>query len=457
MSMPRLLRTLLSRELAPFDVLDETDVESVHPLDSDVRAVPLNCLVDGALFRDADGLMLALYPSSHQLQPEQLQNALHRKLSYVASDALTQLSLSLEQGALDGARIPRFQVIVDEQLGCHEHVFIKVEDSGSLLRLRGDDLGLLGENVLVGSRFSALRAPTGNDLLPKTPAPKLDLRTRIARIKRLPAVPHNTQHLLQLYNNPDSTIDELAAFVSADPILAAQVMRHANSALFGQSGSVTTLEDAIFRVLGFDTVINLALGVVTARGFMLPQPGRLGSHNFWRQAVMSAGFSHRLARLVPGQPSAPRPGTAYLAALLHNIGYLVLAQLFKTEYFWLSKLVDSKPDVEVAKVEQRLLGITHAELGALLMEAWNMPEEVVTVVREHHNPGYRGKHANYAHIVLLADRLLACHGISDTGTDELPEPVLQQLGISDEQAIELMTLVAEDRAAIAATIRQLTA
>ena len=457
MSMPRLLRSLLNRESIHFEVLGESEVETIHPLDSGVRAVPLNRMVDGALFRHAGGLLLALYPASHQLQLEQLQNALHRKLNYVASDALDRLAGSVADDPASPKQAPTFQVIVDEQLGCHDGVFLPAEQSGHLLRIRAEDLGLLGENVLLGSSFSALRPPSGSDHPSSTPAPNLDLRTRVARIKRLPAVPHKTAELLRLYSDPNGTIDQLAAFVSADPILAAQVMRHANSALFGLSGSVNTLEDAIFRVLGFDTVINLALGVVTARCFMLPQPGRLGAHNFWTQAVMSASFAHKLARLVPGQPAAPRPGTAYLAALLHNIGYLVLAQLFRTEYFWLSKLVDAKPRIEVPKVERRLLGITHSELGAWLMEAWNMPEEVVTVIREHHDARYHGRHATYVQLVLLADRLLASYAISDSGTDELPDAILQRLGISDEQVIELMALVAEDKASIAATIRQLTA
>jgi HD-like signal output (HDOD) protein len=134
------------------------------------------------------------------------------------------------------------------------------------------------------------------------------------------------------------------------------------------------------------------------------------------------------------RPLGVRAGTAYLAGLLHDAGFLVLGQLFTSEYFWLNKLIASKPDVPVTVIEHQLLGIHHTDLGERLMKRWLIPAEICAAVAHHHDIDYEGPYADYVAVVLLADRLLKAHNLSDASSEDVPPVLLARLGLSEEQA-----------------------
>ena len=233
---------------------------------------------------------------------------------------------------------------------------------------------------------------------PESVRPASDLRRRIEQIYQLPPMPEMAQRILALRNDPDASIADLAAIVEMDPSLAAQVVRHATSPFYGYRGKIRSIHDAITRVLGFDLVMNMALGLAMGRSFRNPKDGPLGLRAFWRHAVYSACLAQALAREVP-EDRRPEPGLAYLAGLLHNFGFLLLGHLFPPEFKLLNRLVAANPDKPVSALEKCVLGMGqaqdvldmgHAGIGAWLMQAWQMPEEIVVTLREHHDPEYRG-------------------------------------------------------------------
>jgi len=207
--------------------------------------------------------------------------------------------------------------------------------------------------------------------------------------------------------------------------LAAQVIRYARSPFFSYQGKIDSIQHAISRVLGFEMVMNLALGIATARPFKMPVIGSLGLNAFWRHAVYSATLVQALSRELPAA-SRPPAGLAYLAGLLHNFGFLLLGHLFKREYCILSNLVNDNPDVPLLELEHSALGIEHGELGALLLEQWNLPEEIIVAVREHHREDYNGPHAVYPQLVMLADHMLKDLDMGDASTNELPPQLLDK-------------------------------
>ena len=320
-----------------------------------------------------------------------------------------------------------------------------------------EHLLLLADDTLIGSAFCDTDAIAAANAAEDADAPRLDLRERLQNLRNLPVVPEMAQRILALRANPNATVHDLANIVALDSALAAQVLRYANSALFGRRGSVNTLQDAILRVLGFETVMCLALGVATAKTFRLAHAGPLGMKQLWQHGVYNAALSQRLAQLIPKSDGSPRPGLAYLGGLLHDVGFLVLGQLFPPEYFWLNKLVAAKPETPVTHVEKQLLGLTHGELGSMLTNAWHMPTEIAAAVGHHHDPDYDGPHAVYAHIVQLSDRLLKSHGLSDAASDDLPPALLERLGLSEEDAVNTLGLVVEDGDTLKTMAAQLVA
>ena len=151
-------------------------------------------------------------------------------------------------------------------------------------------------------------------------------------------------------------------------------------------------------------------------------------------------------------------GKAILAAMLHNLGHLALASLFPKEFSDLnSALSDNNSETSITDLEQRMFGITHCEIGHWLAEFWNMPSEVCTAIKQHHDLEYDGPYKEYAYLVQLADILLAQHNIGDASDDELPEKLLQDLGISKQQVNAVFEKTIKDREDLDNMARQLAA
>lgn len=290
-----------------------------------------------------------------------------------------------------------------------------------------------------------------------------EIRRRIEQVYELPPMPEMARQVLQLRNNPDASIADLAAIVELDPSLSAQVVRYAASPFYAYRGRIDSIHDAITRVLGFDMVMNMALGLATGKSFRNPCEGPLGLHAFWRHAVYSATLVQALAKRMP--PSQrPQPGMVYLAGLLHNFGFLLLGHLFPPEFKLLNKLVAAHPESPVTALEkcvlgmgqaQNLLEMGHARIGSWLMQSWQMPTEIIITLQEHHNPAYAGDHAVYPHLVMIADHVLKGRDIGDAPDAELPPMSLDVAGLSADTVLEVVDQLFENCGALDSMARQL--
>ncbi len=263
--------------------------------------------------------------------------------------------------------------------------------------------------------------------------PLLNIKARIAQLDRLPSMPAMAQKVIQLSANPNASISDLVKIVEMDPSLAAQIMRYASSPFFSYRGKVDSLQTAISRVLGFSMVMNLSLGVTTAKPFKLPRNVPLNIDGFWRHAIFSAALSQALSGELPDEIRPPA-GLAYLAGLLHNFGHLLVGHLFRKEFLILNKFIIAEPEKELVEIEKHVFGYEHGQIGAWLMDVWKLPEEIVVATREHNNLDYQGEHAVYSQLVALSDRLLKEYGIGDASNSSIPQSLLQSLEIGDYQA-----------------------
>lgn len=250
-------------------------------------------------------------------------------------------------------------------------------------------------------------------------------------------MPEMPSRILALRNDPDTTVDQLVAVVEEDISLSTQILRYTNASIFATREQVVSLKDAIFRVLDYETVLHLSLGYARGRIFKLPAKGPLGQAQFWQHASYTATLVQHLAQAMP-QQCRPKPGMAYLTGLLHDIGYLALNLFFKNEHAWLNKMIEANPEQPVIAMEKRLLGVSHNELGAWLMQAWRMPAELLITIEHHHELDYQGPHIEYALLLNLSERLLKMHNMSDADNDEIPPQILEQLGLEEEQVYLVM-------------------
>ncbi|MNO46090.1 HDOD domain protein [compost metagenome] len=273
------------------------------------------------------------------------------------------------------------------------------------------------------------------------------IQQRLEETIEIPPLPQTAQKIIKLRVDPNATVDDITDVVETDPALAAQVVSWAASPYYAAPGKIRSVEDAIVRVLGFDLVINLALGLALGKTLSLPKDQPQKATPYWHQAIYCAAVIEGLTRAMP-RSVRPEAGLTYLGGLLHSIGYLVLAHIFPPHFSLICRHLEVNPHLDHSLVEQHLLGITREQIGAWLMHAWGMPEEIYTALRFQHDPDYTGACAPYANLVCLATRLLRNSGISGGPASEIPQSLLDRLEISRSKADEVAQRVLDAEAVL---------
>jgi HD-like signal output (HDOD) protein len=210
------------------------------------------------------------------------------------------------------------------------------------------------------------------------------LRALVGRVRKLPSLPGIYVALQQAARNEHVTLSEVAKLVAADSALAARVLQIVNSAFFRLPKRISSIEQAV-GYLGFNTIRNLAMSVEVfsrwpgGRGLELD---RLQLHV---QSVAAA------ARALTAK--TPLADDSMLAGLLHDIGYWILAQECPQDLSEAAKLAVSDR-IPLHEAEIRLMGASHAEVGAYLLGIWGLPYPIIEAVAHHHHPA-RVTHAEF--------------------------------------------------------------
>lgn len=271
----------------------------------------------------------------------------------------------------------------------------------------------------------------------------LRVQQRLEDTLGLPGLSQTMRRIVMLRSDPEAGVDELVPIVKLDPSLSAQVMGWAASPYYAAPGRVRSIEDAVIRVLGFDLVINLALGIAMGQVLRLPEDTPRGAVPYWEQAVYTATLSEKLARSIPLERRL-RPGLAYLAGLLHNFGYLVLGHLFPPHFSRLSRHIEANPQLEQSLIEQEVLHVTREQIGGWLLESWKLPAEVSVAVRYQHEPGFKGEYAEYARLLYLSSRLLRQQGMSAGPAGPQPDGLIEELGLTQADIEQAMLVLKAD-------------
>ena len=461
-----LLQHFLERMNLPYALVRHPLSESLVEA-ADSAGIPLARLARAVILADHRGLVMAVLPGDHLLDFAALAELLDRRLRPATQDRIAPHFADCAPGSIPPLAEPfGLEAVVDERLAALDTLYLEPGSHDTLLCLDGQDFQALHATSRWGRISRPIQTLSSHNVydfvLPEDfgrhelsrLCPPEDIELRIAQQQDLPAMPEMAHHLLRLRNDPKATIADLAAIVERDPSLVAQVIRYARSAYFGYRGPVESIEQAT-RVLGFETVLNMVLGLAAGKVFRIPRDGPIGLPAFWRHALYSAALCQAFATLAPRQLGLKR-GLAYLAGLLHNLGFLLLGHLFKPEFFLLNKTVELNPEVPITLIERRLLGIDHPRMGAALLQAWNMPAELVVAVREHHNEQYRDEYAPYAQLVLLSDQLLRGHDIGDGAVTDPPPHILTALGLDFDAVSTVTQQVLEDAEGLNDMARRLT-
>ncbi|MBU2480021.1 MAG: HDOD domain-containing protein, partial [Proteobacteria bacterium] len=202
------------------------------------------------------------------------------------------------------------------------------------------------------------------------------LLKEIQNLKPIPAV---TNQLLAAVDAPGSSMETIAQVIQYDPVITASILKTCNTAYFGLKHPAESIKDAV-SMLGIDQVIELALiksGVQTLSG---AQEGYgLEAGDMWQYSVSSA----IIAKQVAIKLALKNKSTIFTSALIKDIGKIILEKYVSNTSGKIAYLVEHKK-FSFLEAEKKILGIDHAELGAMIAKQWKFSPRMIKIIRHHH-------------------------------------------------------------------------
>jgi putative nucleotidyltransferase with HDIG domain len=232
------------------------------------------------------------------------------------------------------------------------------------------------------------------------------IRERVAHIESMPAIPAVFLPLLKMLGNAtqEVNVDEVVRLVSYDNAIAAQCLRVASSPLFGMAQLPRSIKAAVMS-LGLRRVETILLTCCLGQAFPAGK-WTLDPDVFWRHSLGCAMVCRKFSERLSGVDSEK----AYMAGLLHDVGFMVNCLVFSKE-FAIAMERAYREEIPLHEAEQATMGFTHCETGQALAEKWKLADDIVEVIAGHHAIQQSGKSSSLVALVHLSDLLCRMRGL----------------------------------------------
>lgn len=268
----------------------------------------------------------------------------------------------------------------------------------------------------------------------------------LKRIRDIPSLPDVVNKILAIISLPQTPASEIARLISFDPGLTTKILRMVNSAAYGFQRQISSIQHGIM-ILGFNTVRGLVLSASIFKLFEgHAHPGGLNHEKFWEHSLGTAVA----ARLLAKELRIPDADDVFSAAMLHDIGKVVLDVYFKQDYAQV--LAEARKEriplhgEPFYQLEERILGVTHAGIGQFLAAKWKLPVAITEVIQYHHRPHEAETCQPLVHLVALADELAVLQ-YEKAGVyvrNHFSPNLLEYFNLDDERLQYFLGLLKED-------------
>ena len=246
------------------------------------------------------------------------------------------------------------------------------------------------------------------------------LFAKLETITNLPTLPSIMNRLSEGVRDPNANAEKIAKIIKDDPSMMARVLKVVNSAAYGASEPVTSLQQAV-AMMGLRGVQNIAMSTSVFETFSKKDERDFNREEFWRHCICVGIAVNVLYQQTQENISRRYPrDVLHLAGLLHDIGKIIFEHFFHEEFLQCLE-VAVKDSIPLFQAERNIFGADHAEVGAWLAKRWNMTEEIAAAVRFHHQPEEAPeKFVELVRLCHTANYICCLEKIGDGGDNHAP-------------------------------------
>lgn len=267
-----------------------------------------------------------------------------------------------------------------------------------------------------------------------------DTKTKLMKaVEQMPAFPKSVHQVLKLASDINCSQKELVEVIKKDPVFTLKILRLVNSAYFGLSREITSINHASVY-LGLNTLKNVALGLAAVGAIPRTNVAGLDMGGFWLHSLAVATGTRMLGSMLG--VSRDEAADYFAAGLLHDVGKVVFALYMPEEFKQVADRV-AETGNSLAETEREVIEYSHADIGALLAEKWNLPKDLHDAIKRHHEPE-EGAPSQVVDCVFAANQIskkLAFGSAGEYTIEPLPESIHRRFSLDIDGLIkELPTL-----------------
>lgn len=234
-----------------------------------------------------------------------------------------------------------------------------------------------------------------------------EVKRKLRKMEGLPTLPPIVQKLNTMIEDERISLSQIAEVIEKDQVITSKILRLANSAFYGFPKKISTVKNALM-LLGLNVVKIL---ITTLSIFEILHKEDVG---LWEHSVGVAAC----CKIMAEELGLKDPQEIATAGLLHDLGRVIEKVGFREEYSKIIELINSGKDP--LQVEEEVLGINHAEIGASLMRLWNLPDRLIEAVEAHHDLKKAKEFKKEASVVHISDILIHARGYGETLYQRVP-------------------------------------
>ncbi|MCK5077831.1 MAG: HDOD domain-containing protein [Calditrichia bacterium] len=249
---------------------------------------------------------------------------------------------------------------------------------------------------------------------------KQEIIEQLEKIENIATIPGNAFQIIQLINDPDSSLNAISKLIEQDMSLTTKILKIANSPFIGYISKVDTVQRAL-TILGLNQVKNMVLAIALYSAFVnFKETENFSREKFWQHSFGTG----QIARTFANKLNIHMRGEEFVGGVIHDVGKIIIDQYFPEKFEEILKYSKDN-QMPLIESEQKILGADHMEIGGWILKKWQFPENLISVVSYHHNPSKSEKHQELVSIIQISEVFCELWGVGFD--DDVKTCVIEEL------------------------------